>query len=52
MNSQELVVDYKKITQNTKKLEQEIKQLQEREKEMKTVIENYQRKMKKEVIKR
>lgn len=48
MNSQELVVDFKKRAQNIAKIEEEIKAALDREKEMKTVIEMYQRKVRKE----
>mgnify|MGYP000589690323 CR=1 FL=1 len=48
MNSQELVVDFKRRSQNITKIEEDIKEALEREKEMKTVIEMYQRKIRKE----
>lgn len=47
MNSQELVVDYKKRGQNILKIEEDIKQALEKEKEMKTIIDMYQRKIRK-----
>ena len=50
VNSQELVVDYKKRAQHITALEKEINDMLEKEKEMKTVIEMYQRKIRKEVV--
>ena len=44
------MIDFKRRAQNIQKLDEELKELLEREKEMKTVIEMYQRKMKKEAI--
>jgi hypothetical protein len=38
VNSQELVVDFKRRAENIKKLEKEITDMLEKEKEMKTVI--------------
>jgi hypothetical protein len=42
------VVDFKKRAQNIGKIEDEIKAALEKEKEMKTIIEMYQRKIRKE----
>ena len=47
VNSQELVVDFKRRADNIKKQERDITEMLEKEKEMKTVIEMYQRKIKK-----
>jgi hypothetical protein len=47
VNSQQLVVDFKKRAQNITKLEAELKEMLDKEKEMKIVIEMYQRKQKK-----
>jgi small-conductance mechanosensitive channel len=52
VNSQQLVVDFKKRAQYIGKLEEELKEMLEREKEMKIVIEMYQRKQKKEALTR
>lgn len=48
VNSQELVVDFKKRAQNITRIEEEISAALDKEKEMKTVIEMYQRKIRKE----
>lgn len=50
VNSQELVVDFKKRAQNIARIEEQISAALEKEKEMKTVIEMYQRKIRKEGI--
>ena len=52
VNSQQLVVDFKKRAQHITKLEEELKEMHEREKEMKAVIEMYQRKIRKEAVAR
>jgi hypothetical protein len=44
------VVDFKKRAQNILRIEDEIKSALEKEKEMKTVIEMYQRKIRKEGV--
>jgi uncharacterized protein YoxC len=48
VNSQELVVDFKRRAQNIARIEDDIRVALEKEKEMKTVIEMYQRKVRKE----
>lgn len=44
------MVDFKKRAQNILRIEDEIKSALEKEKEMKTVIEMYQRKIRKEGV--